>query len=287
MATVNPIWTPVGARHARIYELSTSTGVISAGTASTTAYTGFWVSGVRGLELTSPEPQVIYHAGDDSIFQVDSLPATEAITGTLTTGKINLTINEELTGDKVVTAGERKYAAFGTSNQGSELQVCMLVYQQALDTQPGSSTEGQRRWSWMLLPKALIIPQQASFGGTEFVQTYTVRPQFVSSYPWGLALASATEGSTRVQGFRGLAEYKPMINAWTGNNTITTFNLSTTYAAAATAKVKLYVYDASGASGADGTSGATITVSTVQPTTTPDTSDVVVAFYEHNVAETA
>lgn len=285
MATATGRYVPVGARHARIYALSTSTGVISSGSASTTAYNGVWVQAIRGLELTTPEAQVINHAGDDGIFQVDSLPATEAITGTLTTGVIDLDLREDITGDLVRTDGERKFSLIGSSNQGNEVQVAMLIYQQALQVLPGGTTDGLRRWSWLILPKVLLIPQEHSFGGTEFTKTYTVRPQFTNAYPWGIAFSSASEGATRSQGIKGIAEYKPAINTWTGNATLTTFNLDTNYAAATTAKVKVFVYDDSGASSSDDTSSATITVSTVQPSSTPAASDVVVAFYEHDSPE--
>jgi hypothetical protein len=284
MAAPNAIYTPIGARNCRIYALDTATGIIAPGVASQTAYDGIWASGLKGLELNTPEPQQIYHTGDDGVFAVDSLPATEAITGTLTTGKINLTLHTSLTGDKVITADEKKWRLMGSNNQGNEVVVAMLVYQQAVDTTPGSATYGARRWSWMLLPKALLIPLEAPFGGTEFVQSYSIRPQFVNSYPWGEVFTVADEGATRAQGIRGVSEYKPILNAWTGDNTLTEFNFSTGYPAAAATKCSTYIWVKSTGIGAIDSS-ATETTTKTTPSAKPAAGDVVIEFYEHNSAE--
>lgn len=284
MAAPNAVFTPIGARHCRIYALNTETGVIQPGAASATAYAGIWASGLKGLEMNTPEPQQIYHTGDDGVFAVDSLPATEAITGTLTTGKIDLTLHTALTGDKVITADEKKWRLMGSNNQGNEVVVAMLVYQLAVDTTPGSTTYGARRWSWLLLPKVLLIPMEAPFGGTEFTQSYSIRPQFVTSYPWGEAFTVADEGATRAQGIRGIGEYKPILNAWKGDNTLTAFNFSTAYPAVAATKVSTYVYDDSTGVGViDGSAVETTTTTT--PSTKPAVDDIVIAFYEHNSAE--
>lgn len=284
MAAPNGTWTPVGARHCRIYALDTSNGIIAPGAASATGYAGIWVSGLKGLEITTPEPQQIFHTGDDGVFASDSLPATEAITGNITTGKIDLALHTALTGDKVVTEGERKWRLIGSNNQGSELQVAMLVYQQAVDTTPGSTTEGQRRWSWMILPKVLMIPMESAMGGTEFTMTYTIRPQFTGSYPWGVKFTTATEGAIRAQGVRGISEYKPMLSVWKGDNIITDFNLPLDYPAVSADKMETYVYDAgAGTAAIDAT--AVHTTADTTPTAKPDSSDIVTVFYEHNVAE--
>lgn len=285
MATPNSTWTPIGARHCRIYALSTSTGIIEPGAASATAYAGIWASGIKGMELTDPEPQQLNHLGDDEIFLNDSLPATEAITGNITTGKIQLDLHNALTGDETVTLNEKVWRPMGSNNRGSELQVAVLIYQQALDSTPGATTEGSRRWSWALFPKVLMIPLEPGMGGTEFTMTYTLRPQRVSSYPWGTSFTVATEGSTRMYGLRGVGEYKPILAAWKGDAIITSFNLPTDYPAVTTDKVTAFVYDDSAGSTSDDTSAATITATAVDPSATPAEDDILIAFYEHNQAE--
>ena len=72
MTTVNAVWSGVGAREARIFELN-SDGYIKA--TDEIAYEGILAGGLKMLNLTDPEPRQIFHTGDDGVFAIDSLPA--------------------------------------------------------------------------------------------------------------------------------------------------------------------------------------------------------------------
>jgi hypothetical protein len=279
MAAPNVIRSGVGFRHCQIFALSTSTGVIAPGAASATAYEGLQISGARTLEIEDPEPQQINHLGDDRIFASDTLPATESLTGTLTVGKINDTVDALITGQTSYTIGEQKFFGIGTNKRGSEVQVAMLAFRQSLDTTPAA--QQLRRWEFRLIPATLLIPLAATLNESPEEKTYTVRPQVASKYPWGIAFANGTEGFTEAQALRGIAENKPKIVAWKGNNVLTSFNLPTAFPAVATTKMTVFVYDDSaGTASEDAT--ATLTTTTVDPTATPDTDDIVVLVYEHS-----
>ena len=280
MATPSSVWTPVGARNARLFELTDT--IIEPGAASATAYEGHHVSGLKELTLTDPEPQQIFHMGDDSVFAVDQLPATEAIVGQVMSGKVNAAVEDIITGNNVVTLGEFKYTGIGTNNRGSEVQAALAFYRQALDTDPDSATLGARRWESFIFPLALAIPIESGMGGTEFSRTWTFRPQFVKKHLWGLAFSNATEGFTRAQGIKTIHEYKPKVAAWKGNGVLASFNLPVAFPAASVAKVRLFVYDDSTGTWSDDTSGATITTTTVDPSALAAADDIIIAVYEHN-----
>lgn len=278
MTAPNVIRSGVGFRHCQIFELDATTGIIKPGAASATAYEGLQVGGVKRLTINDPEPRQVNHQGDDRIFAVDSLPATEPLTGELAVGKTNDTVDALLTGQLSYTVGETKMFGIQTNNRGDEVQVGMLAYRQTLDTTPNA--QQLRRWEFRFLPVTLLIPREGSLDENPEEKVYTIRPQVATKYPWGIAFANGTEGFTEAQAIRGIAQYKPKIVCWRGDNLITSFNLPTDYPAASTDKMIVWVYDDSaGTASEDAT--ATTTTTSVDPTSTPDTDDIVICLYEY------
>lgn len=270
MAAPNTTRSGVGFRHCTIFALNDS-GYPDA-TSATTAYAGEVVSGVKRLTITDPEPQQIVHRGDDRIFAVDSLPATEALTGELVTGKVNDTVDAILTGQTSFTVGEAKLFGIQTNERGNEQQVGMLAYRQTLDTTPGA--QQLRRWEFRLFPVALLIPRESSFDENPEERMYTIRPQIASKNIWGEAFTDAVGGFTEAQALRGVAEYKPKLLTWKANNAATTFTLSPSVAVNNTSKITVYV------NGTQQTSGITKNTSSVVFTTAPSTDAIVCVFYE-------
>jgi hypothetical protein len=278
MATPNGIRSGVGFRYASIFLLDTATGLPNPGAASATAYEGVHISGVKRLTINDPEPQQIVHLGDDRPFALDSLPAQEPVSGELATAKVNDVVDALITGTNAFTVGEAKFFGIGTDKKGSENQVAMLAFRQALDTTPGAAQV--RRWEIRLIPICLVLPREGNLDENPEERLYSLRPQFTSKHLWGVAFSNSVEGFLEAQVLRGITQYKPNIAVWKGNNTLTQFNLPTERPAADVDKVSVWVYDASaGAAAADAT--ATITTTTVDPTVTPDVDDIVIALYEY------
>ena len=270
MAAPGTIRSGVGLRHVQVLALNAS-GYPNA--TATTAYEGVTISGVRALTLTDPEPQQIVHRGDDRIFALDVLPPTEPISGELRAGKVNDVVDAVLTDDLSITVGEAKLFGMGTDQRGNENQVAILAYRQTLDTDPDSANFGARRWEFRLLPRAYVIPREGNLDENAEDRPYTVRPLFVTKYPWGVSFASGIEGFTQAQLLRGISEFKPKIVAFNGNNTVVTFSFPTTAPAAATTKVKVWV---------DGvvTTPSTVTTTNFTLASSPTTDAKVVVFYE-------
>lgn len=277
MAAPNAISSGVGFRNCQILALD-SAGIPAA--TSTTVYEGVQVSGARAMEIAIPDAPQINHLGDDRIFAVDSLPPTESVGGTLTTGKNNFTLDALLTGATVATVGETKFLGRATNLAGSEVQVCLLAYRQALDTTPGASRV--RLYQSVLLPIAQLLPKIPAKNANPEEMQYTIRPQVVSKYPWGVAFATGTEGFTEAQIIEGISYYKPKLVAWKGNASATAFSLPT--AAPATATTKMTVWTWNGTTATDVTSTVTLAVGSVTFSVAPSAATTIICYYEHNAA---
>lgn len=276
-ATPEEIRSGVGLRLVQVLALN-ATGYPAA-TQQTTAYEGVTVSGAVSFGLEDPEPQQIVHRGDDRVFALDVLPPTEPISGELTVSKTNDDIDAVLTDDKIVAIAEAKFFGLGTDNRGDENQVCVLAYQQSIDTDPASSDFGARRWGSRLIPKCYVIPRATGFEqDTPTNRGYTVRPLFVKTHVWGEDFSTGTEGFEQAQMFRGISQFKPKIIAFAGaiNSAEVRTNFPSAYPAATTSKVRCWI---------DGTVSTPETVETSGMTWTTaagaTTGAMLVVYYEH------
>ncbi len=254
----------VGARHARIFALNSSG---SPAATNTTPYSGVQVVGAKAFTLNIPDPRKISHQGDDRVLQVDYLPAVEAISAELTTSQEDQTAYALLTGTSKVTVGESTLVGLGTSQQGFEPQVGLLLYQQSLDE------TGTRNWRYVLIPKATVYPHPGGMNENPSEHRFIVSPAVVSKHLWETAFSSGVEGFTEAQALVGAARYKPLMDSWVAATATTTFTLSTT--AADTAKMAVWVEGAAQTAG-DVTKGTT----QVQFVTAPGNNKRVMCFYE-------
>lgn len=272
MTAPNTIRSGVGFRHVQVLAMNAS-GYPNA--TDTSEYAGVRITGARTLTINDPEPQQIVYLGDDRPLALDVLPPTEPITGELATSKIDDTVHAVLTDDLSTTVGEAKLMGVGTDNRGEENQVIMLAYRQTVDTDPTSGNFGSRRWEFRLFPKTFVIPREGGFSETPEEKMYTVRPQYVKKYPWGVTFDNSTEGFEQAQGFRGISEYKPRLVGFQGDNAETDFVFDTDYPAQSTDKIAVWV------NGTLVTADITKATTGVQWTTAPTTDAAIVIFYEY------
>jgi hypothetical protein len=267
--------TGVGVRNVQLFALN-STG--SPNASSTSFYAGVQLEGAKVMTINDPEPRQITHTGDDNVLQLDQLPATEAMTGEITVAKTNDSVDALLTGKTSFTVGEAKLLAIGNSNlAGSEVQVGMMIYRQALDASGGSS-DGARRWEFRIFPKCFLYPRENTWNDSPQERSYTLRPQIVAAHLWETAFASGTEGVSRTQGFRGISQYKPKIVSALGDNSTTVFSFPTGFAAADTAKIVVWVSGVLKTL----TTHYTVTTSAITFVSAPASGARIVVFYETN-----
>jgi hypothetical protein len=265
MSEVSGKQVPVGLRHATIFELNASGSPAATGTA---AYEGSTIVGAQAFDLNIPDARKITHIGDDGPLQVDYLPPTEAVSGELRAARSDFDVYAILSGTKVVTVGESKMVGIGTSEQGNEPQVGLLMYQQALDE------AGERTWRWFLVPKATIYPHPNGMNEAAAVNRFLVSPAVVTKHLWETAFAAGTEGFTRSQILEGHSKYKPKLVGYLASTGSTEFEFPADFPAADVAKMAVWV------DGVAQTVGITKATDKVTFQTAPGNNKRVIVFYE-------
>ena len=205
----------VGAKKCKIFALNANG---SPAATSPTVYSGLQMYGFKSLDLTIPDARTITHVGDDGPIQVDTLPPTEGMSG-------NAVFAEESHAAIALVSNMNDFTIKGatmyglaTDMQGFEAQVCMMVYQQTLDS------AGLRNWRTMFLPKCTLQYKGSPFNENAGEHTFNVTPAYVSKTPWEKTFSTADEGFTRAQAivFQSL---KPLnLAAWLADDYDTVFS---------------------------------------------------------------
>lgn len=226
--TAKDIVSGVGARYAEAFKLNTQTGLPDCAFNLGTLTAGTIIEGIKTFTYNNPAAQRIQHYGDDRTFAQDSLPPTSVGDLSIVTAKTNLSLDTFTEGTKEVTIdGVVKARAGNTDNRGSEPQMFMNVYRQALDTQNGSATFGKlRQWHSALIPSLRIINNLQGFEQAASNKTYEGIPTPVSQTPWGQTFDQNTWGAQRGEYIEMTTDYKPVWNVGLGNGTLTTFALT-------------------------------------------------------------
>jgi hypothetical protein len=280
--TAKDITSGVGVRHAELFILDTTTGLPSCAFNSGTLIAGTLVEGIKTFNYNNPAPQRFTHYGDDRPLAQDSLPPTTIGDFTITTAKTNLALDAFTEGTKEVTLDTTVKARAGNTNKrGSEPQLFMFVYRQALDTQNGSSTFGKlRQWHSAMIPSTRVINEIQSMNAGITDKSYQGIPTPVTYTPWNQAFDETTWGATQGEYIELTTDYKPQINVGLGNGTLTQFAL--TKAPIDVAHTHAWV---------DGTLAtvSSVNTSTTSPSMTlsaaPGNNKLILALVEHNQAQ--
>jgi len=272
--TATQIAAGAGLRHVRVWQLDAN-GYPSGDQSGTLGYSGVRLTGVKAFNITPPDVTVVTHKGDDVVFGQDSLPPGSLETATLTTGKTNLSIDAILGGTNVVTMGEIVYGAMGTDQQGSEPQVMVYGWRQALDFDPASATYGRRQYITTIYPNAVVVPKGGQMAEEAVDENeYSVTPTVVKKTPWGVTFTTAIHNYTQSVRLRLTSDNPLAIERFDGQGAGTAeFQLEFTPISAA--KTTVYVNGVEATVSSVDTSGKTFTLSSA-----PAASAVVVAIYE-------
>lgn len=269
MATTSGKQLSVGLRRAVLFALDADGFPLATGTG---AYTGIEVIGPKAFDLTIPDARRITHTGNDRVLAIDYLPPTEPVTGELRVGASDIEAKALLTNVETFTVGEANLMPWGTEQQGSELDVGLLLFQQALD-----ATTKSRRWKFYVIPKARAIPAPASMNENPAEDRYQIAPNPTGYHLWGTALALNTEGAIEMSMAEGMAEGRPNIIAFLGDGSEDTFLFPVDKPPTDVAKVVVWV---------DGvlqtpTELGTITTTEIPFDVIPGASAVIVVYYEY------
>lgn len=209
----------VGLNAARIYELSSSTGWIASTNA--TVYNGLSVGGPVSFEYAPPDPQSIVHPGNNTVLQRDVLPSQDISSGTLTVSRTDYDTLQALMNVNVRVFGDVNSLAWGSSQQGTEPTVGLVVYAQ------GKLPTGVRSWSTYVIPKAVIIPKPKGMSREQSNLSYFVQPTSASSHLTGLALTTADDGCTSAEVIEYQSNYRLNFAGWTTASTEAEYSFDT------------------------------------------------------------
>jgi hypothetical protein len=269
-----PIASGAGLRHVRLYETDAN-GIPDGDQSGSDGYGGIRMQGVKSFNANIPDVQTIRHSGDDRVFAQDSLPPTEMETATLTTGKTNLTLDAVLSNVLVRTFGDGKMIGRGTDQQGFEPSFVVLAFRQAVGTdEDDDDTAGTRQYINTIYNLSRVVPKGSNMAeGTADENSYNMTPTPRSQSPWGEAFDVDVDGYETAIKQVLILENPVMIERFTGNGAIVTFN--TQQKPISVAKTTVYV------------NGVLATVSSVNPTArtltlsvAPANNAKVVAIYE-------
>ncbi|MGC9395391.1 MAG: hypothetical protein ACP5J4_11105 [Anaerolineae bacterium] len=237
---------------------------------ATTEYAGLRVIGAKALTLDRPEWETLHATGDDVILSTFRLPPTEAESGELRIGALDMTAEALLTGVPVATQGEGKWLPSGM-NIASLPRVCLLAWREAKSVASGDVD--RPHYQAVLIPSATLSPMGGSFEERSVGErTMRVAVNIVSAWPWGTALVAATDGGTTVQSADGSFEYVPRLCSFVGDGTVVEFTFGRE--AVSTDKIVVYV------DGVETTSGITVAVDSLTFSTAPADGAKIVVMME-------
>lgn len=255
----------VGARKGYVFALN-SAGLPAA--PDTSPYEGLEIRGLKAADLQIPDPRVIQHGGNDRLLATDFLPSMEAITGEIRTANLGQELNATLSNVNQFAVGEINFVPWGTDQQGSEIDIGFLIFQQSLDTDTKI-----RRWRNIVAPRVRAIPILSGMNEQPAEQRLRVVASPTSKHLWGTSLVVGTEGATEMTFAEGMSEYKPKLVAWKADGTEDNFLFPAAFQAQSTAKVKVW----------DNGTLVTPTVATTGVTFVgaPTDGHIIVALYEY------
>jgi hypothetical protein len=195
-------------------------------------------------------------------------------TATITSSKTNLELDAEFSNTKVRTLGEAQILSEFTNKLGNERDQGLIVYRQALNTDPSSSTFGARHWVHYIYTKTRVVPKGGSADqGAADPNEYNVIPTKTTKALWGQALTETDDGATEHVFQRLISEYPTMLEGY--QFTATGSVLATNWTPVSTAKTVVFQDGTALTVSAVDTSGKTITLDSNAGTSTP-----VIALYE-------
>lgn len=226
MAAGPEITSAAGLRRVQVYALDTA-GYPDGDQSGANGYEGRMVRGIQSMTLNIPAMRRITHEGQDRVIAQDYLPPNEAASGEFRAAAQDLGLDATLTNTLLDEVAEVTLGGLATDQQGNEIDVCIIVYRQALDTTPGA--QQLRRWQHYIFPVARLVPRPggADQGGKE-ENIYDLIPTVASKTPWGVDFTVADNGFTETQVLRGTSEYPMMMERFDGDGILTKFNLSWT-----------------------------------------------------------
>jgi len=226
----NEITSGIGLRHVRV-ALRDDDGAIEvpSDTAVGEAYAGLQVSGARALTIAVPDPNRVEVVGDDRIYYTWQLPPTSNPTGELRVTKVNHPVIAMLTGTKQWGSPNRRKIGWATDQQGLEPSIILWGSRQVIEADEVLSAFGQKRWETYIFLNAVATPRPPTMEYQAVGEmTYSIVANDSTVDELGVSFTDETNGFTKAAFVRVVTDGRFMLDAFVGNGTEKTFELSQT-----------------------------------------------------------
>lgn len=196
--------------------------------------------GINAMEISEPDPNRSYSTGDNGVITAFLNQPTELPGGSFEMGAFNQTFAAKANGGTTIfTHNEWDIAGgFPLCFNYADL---MFVANSPMNSQESSSFD-EAGWD-----VAMILNAQVSVKTMNAIQSQTPRKysnmmniKRSTRTPWGVALATATHGSTAFSFLNWASPYPVKIHTIVGDNSATTFTLDETPTAAAVTAVMVW-----------------------------------------------
>lgn len=242
---------------------------LPAATSPSTAYEGVEFNGSKSLDMTIPDARRIVHSGNDRVLAIDFLAPIEPSTGVLTIARNDLVLAALLANVKTFAVGESLFMPWQTEQQGNEIDIALLTFQQSLD-----AVTKLRSWRILLMPKVRVYPKLAGMNENAAVFQYEIAPNPTTKHLWGATMSTGTEGAAEAAMLEGMGEDRPKIIAFKTDGYAVDFNFPTNFPATSAAKVKCWL------DGTPSTPTSTL-VNKVTYGVAPTADQILVVYYEY------
>lgn len=259
-----------GLRHVRVLALDANGYV---GATNETVYEGYQAVGGKAFEYTIPDIRRIAHVGDDQLLAQTFLPRIEPSSGLIRLSRNDYEVYAVLTGTKVRTLGEAKSIAYGTSAQGSEPDVGIMMIQRSLDAVANVS-----KWRCYMLPSARGTMNPASLNENANEYVFNIVPAIGPRHLFGAPFTLADDGFITAEVTEYQTDNFPLVVGWKSAAGVTVeFNFHVDHPAVATAKI--HAVTKNGVLQTL-TTDYTVAVDGITFNVAPSTGDVIACFYE-------
>jgi hypothetical protein len=237
--------------------------------------------GVDTLSIAEPEAPRVYATGDNGVITAFLLQPAELPGGALSLGVFDQTYNIKSNGMKIFTLENWDMSlgfpsCFTFADQ-------MHIVNAPMNSQESTSLD-EAGWAVTMIMKTQVhskMTGQVATGAVTKAEN-TMNIKRAATLPWGVALSTATHGSTAASYIRFASPAPVKMHTFIGDNSTTTFTLDETPTAASAAAVALWQAGvlktyASGAGNYEvNTSTKVVTMGTA-----PGTGVVVTVLYQH------
>lgn len=274
-------WTEVGAQYLFWALLSGSTPYGTTGSIANGASAGMGrLRGVDTISINEPEAPRVYATGDNGVITAFLLQPAQLPGGALTLGVFDQTFNIKSNGLKIFTLQEWDMSlgfpsCFTFADQ-------LLIVNAPMNSQESTSLD-EAGWA-----VTMIMKSQVQSHATDQIQSSTptkpgntMNVKRTATLPWGVALTTATHGTTAASYLRFASPYPVKMHTFIGDGAAATFTLDETPTAASAAAVALWQAGALKTYGA-GAGNYTVDTATKVVTmgTAPGAGVVVVVLYQ-------